>query len=701
MVAMGAILAVSVSWAAEPEYSISPLLGLTDAEHTNSSDGKWQTTVLDLSAAGHVVGESRLYFSSGGGRKGQSVWLFDGSTTVNIGLTDAEHRRPFTEERTSFAWGINAAGQVIGTSERWPNNANPPIGYSAWLYDGSNTINIGLTDSEHTSSIDGTRSSLFTGGATRNESPQWIYLSDTNYNSRFSLESDYINDAGQVIGLALRFDAAGGGLGWSAWLYNGTTTQKIGFIDTEHTRSTDGYRYSKAEAVNEAGQVIGTSSRFDAAGNAIGATAWLYDGSLQNIGLTDADHTNSDGSRASSVFAINDSGEVVGRSTRYDGGVVAGVSTWIHDGTDLQIIHDQSPEEMNEAGQVRGKGWLYDGTTVISTGLTDSDHLNNSGNQEILTDSEILGEGGQVAGASSRYGNCTVCSDVYCDTFRTTVGFSAWLQDGSTAADISPAGSGSGHLPWFINDAGQVAGISWNFSCEYGGGWDEEYVTAWLYDGTQTILLDDLSSRSTVTYLGDDGTVLGIYRVSGEAYAYVYTPEDGMRDLELLIDDSFTAEDWARLATALEGNAAGMIIGQGYDATTGSPMGYLATPLQEPTPVSIDVLPGDAANQVYPNKTGRLPVAILGSAEFDATQVDPATLRFGVAQATIAEPVTISNVDGLHGDDTVARFNVAETGILCNDTEVTLTGATYAGEPIAGTDTIDATQCETGGCHEY
>jgi subtilisin family serine protease len=117
--------------------------------------------------------------------------------------------------------------------------------------------------------------------------------------------------------------------------------------------------------------------------------------------------------------------------------------------------------------------------------------------------------------------------------------------------------------------------------------------------------------------------------------------------------------------------------------------------------VDIDVLPGDAANVVYPNKNGKLPVAVLGSAEFDATQVDPATLSFGPAGAGIAEAVSISNVDGLHGDDTVARFNVEETGIACNDTEVGLSGETYSGQLIVGTDTIDATQCEAGGCHAY
>lgn len=117
--------------------------------------------------------------------------------------------------------------------------------------------------------------------------------------------------------------------------------------------------------------------------------------------------------------------------------------------------------------------------------------------------------------------------------------------------------------------------------------------------------------------------------------------------------------------------------------------------------VQIDVLPGDAANKVYPNKTGKLPVAVLSSAEFDGTQVDPATLKLGPAEASIAEAVSIEDADGANGNDTLARFNVEETGILCNDTEVVLSGETYAGEPIAGFDTIDATECETGGCHAY
>lgn len=117
--------------------------------------------------------------------------------------------------------------------------------------------------------------------------------------------------------------------------------------------------------------------------------------------------------------------------------------------------------------------------------------------------------------------------------------------------------------------------------------------------------------------------------------------------------------------------------------------------------VDVDVLPGDSANQVYPNQTGKLPVAVLSSGVFDATQVDPATLRFGVGQAASDDAPVVSDVDGQFGRDATVRFAVAESGIVCNDTEVSLSGETYAGEQFVGSDLIDASACEGGGCHTY
>ena len=119
-------------------------------------------------------------------------------------------------------------------------------------------------------------------------------------------------------------------------------------------------------------------------------------------------------------------------------------------------------------------------------------------------------------------------------------------------------------------------------------------------------------------------------------------------------------------------------------------------------PVVIDVRPGNASNKIFPNKSGKVPVAILSSNEFNAVQVNPASLEFGYADASVAEPPKINqNVDGEFGNDMVAKFNVQDAGIFCDDTEVTLTGATYAGDPFISTDSIDASDCVSGGCHPY
>jgi hypothetical protein len=112
------------------------------------------------------------------------------------------------------------------------------------------------------------------------------------------------------------------------------------------------------------------------------------------------------------------------------------------------------------------------------------------------------------------------------------------------------------------------------------------------------------------------------------------------------------------------------------------------------------VLPGDEANVVYPNKGGKLPIAILSSAEFDATQVYVSGLKIN-QQPYVAELVGVENVDGLHGPDLVTQFPVQSSAIFCDDTEVSITGYTNNGDSISGTGAIDATQCESGGCHPY
>jgi len=149
-------------------------------------------------------------------------------------------------------------------------------------------------------------------------------------------------------------------------------------------------------------------------------------------------------------------------------------------------------------------------------------------------------------------------------------------------------------------------------------------------------------------------------------------------------------------STPLDVNAeTGYVTDTAYD--------YIGFVRFDPAPmeVTIDISPDDLTNAVFPNQGGKLPVAILSSPTFDATQVNPASLLLGEASYDPTPPPEISNVDGLHGNDQTVKFFVGEIGIECNDTELSLSGTTYAGDPIAGSGPIDASDCTAGGCHPY
>jgi len=112
--------------------------------------------------------------------------------------------------------------------------------------------------------------------------------------------------------------------------------------------------------------------------------------------------------------------------------------------------------------------------------------------------------------------------------------------------------------------------------------------------------------------------------------------------------------------------------------------------------IAVDIKPGSPVNSVNPRSKGKIPVAILTTADFDATSVDPATVTFGPAGAAIAHAHGhVSDVDSDGDLDLLLHFKTQETGIACGDTIARLTGATWSGDPIEGSDSI-----VTVGCHE-
>lgn len=108
----------------------------------------------------------------------------------------------------------------------------------------------------------------------------------------------------------------------------------------------------------------------------------------------------------------------------------------------------------------------------------------------------------------------------------------------------------------------------------------------------------------------------------------------------------------------------------------------------------IDIKPEGVPNSINPRSNGVIPVAILTHAEFAASSVDPATVRFG-ATGTEAAAVhsALEDVDGDGDVDMILHFRTQDTAIACGATMASLTGRTFGGQVIQGSDSVVTRGC--------
>ena len=324
-------------------------IGFTGGEYTGA-DGIQNSQINDFSSAGYITGRSDRY-NSENRYLDAHAWVSDGVTTTRIGLDGAAYNRTTSggNYHYSSAGSVNHLGMVAGTTLRWGVGSGGSS-QDAWVYNGVSTVQVGLSGAEFTADD---------GSQVNNVGNQ-----------------REITASGMTMGSTTRHNGGSAYLGSAAWHFNGATTTRVGLTDAEHTRADD-YQSSGGQDLNESGQAVGTSNRYNGADYA-GRSAWLYDGtSTTKIGLTDSEHTRNDGYESSSASSINEQGDGVGATKKYDGASDMGQTAWRYDGTDYIELGLIGNIYARDDGYSFTAASFVEGSDTLITGSTD--RFNNSG----------------------------------------------------------------------------------------------------------------------------------------------------------------------------------------------------------------------------------------------------------------------------------------------------------------------------------
>lgn len=112
--------------------------------------------------------------------------------------------------------------------------------------------------------------------------------------------------------------------------------------------------------------------------------------------------------------------------------------------------------------------------------------------------------------------------------------------------------------------------------------------------------------------------------------------------------------------------------------------------------VQIDIKPGSDPNAINPRNQGVVPVAILGSSNFDVNLVDQASVRLGPGEAKPQNGK--GHLEDVNGDgvfDLVFQFPTQDIKLRCFDRALVLTGNTTGGKSILGVDAVVTVGCKS------
>jgi hypothetical protein len=218
----------------------------------------------------------------------------------------------------------------------------------------------------------------------------------------------------------------------------------------------------------------------------------------------------------------------------------------------------------------------------------------------------------------------------------------------------------------------------------------------------RVLILGDLNAyakEDPVAMLESGGYTDLVDRFQGEgAYSFVFAGESGYLDHALanpgLLPFVTAAAAWhinadepVALDYNTEFNQPLLYQPDAFRSSDHDPV-VVGLDLQPVRSVSIDIRPFLGTNFVIPRSIAPVAVAILSEDGFDARGVDPETARFGPKGAATLFPPLFLDVDRDKRKDLVLFFRIRDTGIVCGDTEASLSGFTFHGTKISGSDEI-------------
>jgi Tol biopolymer transport system component len=348
------------------------------------------------------------------------------------------------------------------------------------------------------------------------------------------------------------------------------------------------------------------------------------------------------------------------------------VPEWSPDGTKIAFVSDRS-----------GDTDIY----IMNADGSGVTNLTNDANADV---SPSWSPDGKVLFSSDRSGN----HELY---VMNADGSNVTLLAAHPATDYAPTSSPDGNRIafWSSRDPGNGDWSIYTMNSDGSGVTADlypngvnDYDPIWSPDGTKIIFWSGTGNSHDVYEMNPDGS--GVTNLTSDPADDAH-PEPSPDGTQIV----FTSNRSGTYQICLMASTGGAVNCLTTGAQGQNQFGTWQPVSPSTTSVNIDIKPGSFPNSVNVNSNGVIPVAILGTEEFDATTVNALTVLFGPnAALEIHGQGHIQDVNNDGRPDMVLHFRTANTGITCGDTSASLTGFTTGGESIQGSDSVKTVGCQ-------